>query len=330
MLAELVLRLWLAAPNPWRLDPELGPRLTPGAVVLQSREGYGRVPVDEHGWPDQPLPGPVEHRILLLGDSFTAGHEVGYGRRFSERLEQRLPGVELHNTGIGRGYPPFYAAVAQRAEPGRYDAVVVQLGDGDLFELDREDRIAFVRGGDGELELRQLPFPDRRSQVQRALGWLARHSALAEQLRDRLRRLAVQEQRRLRAKFGAEVAGGPMTGGALKESLPADLDERLDFFHEQLAPWHGRVLYLYLPKLEYDGPRVAPAFPEHARILREFAARHGSAFVDAGPALARAYQRTGQPLSGFANSRPGQGHLNAAGHAAVADTLAPHLRGRLP
>jgi hypothetical protein len=42
--------------------------------------------------------------------------------------------------------------------------------------------------------------------------------------------------------------------------------------------------------------------------------------------MAAAYARTGQPLTGFANSRLGEGHLNEGGHAAVAAAIATGLR----
>jgi lysophospholipase L1-like esterase len=41
--------------------------------------------------------------------------------------------------------------------------------------------------------------------------------------------------------------------------------------------------------------------------------------------MAAAYARSGQPLTGFANSRLGEGHLNASGHAVVADAIARGL-----
>lgn len=52
-------------------------------------------------------------------------------------------------------------------------------------------------------------------------------------------------------------------------------------------------------------------------------------YLDAGPALVASYQRTGLLPNGFLNSVPGLGHLNARGHAAVAEALAPVIASRL-
>lgn len=57
------------------------------------------------------------------------------------------------------------------------------------------------------------------------------------------------------------------------------------------------------------------------------AERLGFAFVDSVPLLDAETRRTGRPVHGFANTRPGYGHWNEEGHAVVGKALAGALCG---
>jgi len=49
---------------------------------------------------DDPLRESDEFRILFLGDSQTFGWGVPFGERFTERIEQNIPGVQVINAGV--------------------------------------------------------------------------------------------------------------------------------------------------------------------------------------------------------------------------------------
>jgi len=102
-------------------------------------------------------------RIVVLGDSFTFGEDVGDAETYAQRLEQSLPGTEVINLGV-HGYGHDQMLVTLREEALRYKPDVVLLG----FVYDDMERnvLAFrdyakprfvIR--DGALVLRGSPVP---------------------------------------------------------------------------------------------------------------------------------------------------------------------------
>ncbi len=67
------------------------------------------------------------HRILVFGDSFTAGDGVSNASRFTDVLETLLP-VEVHNFGLpGSGTDQQYIAYSKLAKGAPCDAVVIAV-----------------------------------------------------------------------------------------------------------------------------------------------------------------------------------------------------------
>ena len=334
-VGELAVRTWIHAPAERVMDRRFGPRWQPDATVIESREGFGRHRTDEAGRFDRPLAGPVQERVLLLGDSYSVGQQVDHGERFSEVVETALPGVEIVNEANGGWYPPYYAAWLRAHEVEDYAAVVVQIGEGDLFELHRPDRIRLQRDESGHWELVTEPFPTTMAPLRRLSRRVSEVSALYELTRQRLRLLADQERERLRARFDppTALAGGPedaATGaGVENEVIPDDAVGMLVALHRMLVAEHARIVYLYVPRLSYERSEETLEWPEAREVFREFARRSGATLVDPTDRMQAAYERTGRPLHGFHNSVMGTGHLNAFGHHVVGTTLAEALRPRL-
>lgn len=97
LAAELGLRAWAGVPQDDVAlvhrasdDPVLVYELTPGAVG--ERDGI-RIRINAEGFRDDPFPGPRrpgEFRVVVVGDSVTAGHSVPMADAFAQLLEQRL------------------------------------------------------------------------------------------------------------------------------------------------------------------------------------------------------------------------------------------------
>ena len=102
-------------------------------------------------------------RILVLGDSFTFGEDVGDDETYSHHLGQLLPGTEVINLGV-HGYGHDQMLIYLREEGVRYRPDVVILGflTGDMERnvLSFRDyaKPRFVREG-GRLALRNSPVP---------------------------------------------------------------------------------------------------------------------------------------------------------------------------
>jgi hypothetical protein len=85
---------------------------------------------------------------------------------------------------------------------------------------------------------------------------------------------------------------------------------------ELRTAYGSNLVILWTPRLDYFGGPNGPT-PTEAQV-REACARLDIDFIDTRTAFAREYARTRQPLQGFSNTAPGEGHWNAAGHAVVA------------
>jgi carbamoyltransferase len=67
-------------------------------------------------------------RILLFGDSFTAGDGVSNKYRFSDVLESSLPGIEVYNFGLpGTGTDQHYLVWNEIAKQYEHDLVVIAV-----------------------------------------------------------------------------------------------------------------------------------------------------------------------------------------------------------
>jgi carbamoyltransferase len=119
-------------PNQFRYDPDVGftflpnlqvrvPHETGGYLVRTNQWGFRdyRTPIaDSNGRP----------RVLLFGDSFTAGDGVSNGKRFSDELERLIPGIDVYNFALpGSGTDQQLVAFKKFALDLPCDLVVIAI-----------------------------------------------------------------------------------------------------------------------------------------------------------------------------------------------------------
>lgn len=112
-------------------DPVLGYRFVPGLKTRVRHEGGGyNVYCNQAGFRCEhevtPAPAPGVFRVLLFGDSFTAGDGVSNRFRFGDVLERRLQGVEILNFGLpGSGTDQQYLAFQELARGLEYHLLLI-------------------------------------------------------------------------------------------------------------------------------------------------------------------------------------------------------------
>lgn len=114
----------------FQYDSTLGHRYIPGLRARVEHEGGGYLLRTNqagfrcrHEFTAARTPG--RRRILLFGDSYTAGDGVSDDRRYAELLEALLPDVEVFNYGLpGSGTDQQYLAWHEHARGVEHDLVV--------------------------------------------------------------------------------------------------------------------------------------------------------------------------------------------------------------
>lgn len=292
---------------------------------------------------------PGKNRVVILGDSFSAGWGVELSETYGFLLEDEL-GVEFVNTARNGGSPLKYLPQARHfIDELRPDLLLVQLFDNDLNDnmVDREDFGVGDDGRMGALPPRFRPADDSPPSASRFLREL------------RLRRTLKSFSARLRGRAPSvsrfvEPGSFPerkvLTRAEVLAKFPLDFSPdrpwRDDFsFYDptQVAIWETParvhrgllsqllqecrdagvpVLLLYIPYYQvFLGP-TPPANP-HLSLLQEVCSEHDVPLIDATPLLGAA----ADPLL---LHHAYDGHLNAAGHAQLASSLAPRLRSAFP
>jgi lysophospholipase L1-like esterase len=113
-------------------DPVLGYRFAPGLKLRIPHEGGGYlVKTNRDGFrcDHQVTHGRNRaHRVLIFGDSYTAGDGISNGKRYADVLEDQLPDTEVLNFGLsGSGTDQQYLIFQQYAGKIEYDAVVISV-----------------------------------------------------------------------------------------------------------------------------------------------------------------------------------------------------------
>jgi lysophospholipase L1-like esterase len=102
-----------------------------------------------------------KRRVLVFGDSFTAGDGVSNGKRFSDELERMIAEVEIHNFGLpGSGTDQQLIAFKKFASHLPCDLVIVAIVVENIRRVVARFRPA--RLPDGQLVLRAKPYFELR------------------------------------------------------------------------------------------------------------------------------------------------------------------------
>jgi hypothetical protein len=163
----------------WQYHPVLGYHFIPGLKARIEHEGGGYLMrVNAAGFRCEREVTPQRtlgtKRVLIFGDSFTAGDGVSNRDRYTDLLEALLPGVEVLNFGLsGTGTDQQYLAWREYGKPIEHDLVVAAVylenikrnlahfratsdQDGQVLVLGKP---YFELNGDATLHLRHMPPP---------------------------------------------------------------------------------------------------------------------------------------------------------------------------
>jgi carbamoyltransferase len=159
--------------------PVIGYHFIPGLRSRLEHEGGGYlVRVNEAGFRSEheysKAKTPGKLRILLFGDSFTAGDAVSNKYRYGDRLETLLPGIEVYNFALpGTGTDQHYLVWREIAKEFEHDLVVIAAQVENIRRVVAHHRPSITADGEevllakpyfelmanGALELKNVPVP---------------------------------------------------------------------------------------------------------------------------------------------------------------------------
>jgi hypothetical protein len=303
-----------------RFDPDLGWTSVPD-TRLENFYGPGRhLTINGQGvranraYTAEPPAG--RRRALCVGDLFTFGPGVDDESTWCAQLEQIEPRLETVNLGQG-GYAldQSFLHVRREAVGFDFDVLLVAFTRDDFSRMDKDNYHHYGKpvlriGGNGELEVRNVPVPESG----RRLPWLVRNLSVFERLRIvELARPALRALRR--------PAATGLTAGEL-----ADLSGKVFEELARLSDQHGAALVLIdLPTYaDYENPNEL----WRQRIAREVHKRD-IPFIDLVEELrglsrsdvARLYE----PIDA-GDRRGSETPFSEEGHAWVAEAIRRQLR----
>jgi hypothetical protein len=309
--------------------------ITPGSTIVWKSEGWGRSYFGRFGIGCIPDVSRESRQLVLLwGDSDVEAFQVDDRRKMAQQLTALLA---EHGDNL---------VCASRAMGGDNLADYIL----DIPEYEKQipairRHVSLVNGADDIL-------PDQANDTRgvfRATGGyeLLRgpaeyHSSCAKRLIDKLRLyFAVPLLRGLTRDLSLRFAPGPVRpasdaapGGPGSGRTAADLGPAWEFLAGRLRQATGKnVTIVYVPHVpRIEGNRIACDDPD-GPLMSGFAAAcraAGMDFLNLHEVFVRHYDATGEFPRGFANSRPGDGHLNAAGHRLIAEALFEYLEKTRP
>lgn len=284
-------------------------------------------------------------RVLLLGDSFSAGWGVEFPEIYSSQLEEGL-GAEFVNAAKNGGCALWYIHQARYAAPKfEVDGVVIQIFDNDLIDCERSKKSLEVVDGQ---KVGPLPadLDPRQFGLSKGFSKSFNKLILRRKLRNLRRRIAGKTlHRQAYVKVGAFPDHKVLNRQEVREKwgpqlvAPPKWNADFDFHKTMTKAWSKRIVehnqylsqlidecqaaqrpvfVIYIPCyqifLRGMNKSQLQATNSFAQSLKELCKEKNTAFFDSS-------------VTFFDEPKPEElyflfdGHLNAAGHKKLAEAL---------
>jgi carbamoyltransferase len=329
----------------YEYHPVIGFRFVPEMKARIPHEGGGYLlRTNETGFrcdhPFARVRPPGTRRILLFGDSFTAGEGVSNGQRYGDHLERLVPGLEVFNFGLpATGLDQHYLIYKEYARAIEHDLLVIavfvenvrRVGSRYRYFLnDRGERVLYAKPyftlSDGRLELHGVPPPKLPIDPSALSEKERRHIFVLERfpkLKRLFKRLKQQPKfERVVVKTGLKDKALSLIGYQPIKEYDDPKNGAWLVMQALIARWvkeHDRPVVLMPIPLHHYVYEVSSPVPYQTR-LRTAAESAGGSFLDPLAALL-AYPLAERKTFYF----PDDGHLTRAGHEALAKGMAPAI-----
>ncbi|MBR3979387.1 MAG: hypothetical protein IKJ94_07185 [Oscillospiraceae bacterium] len=270
-------------------------------------EGVAFGTFDEKGYNNREV---IENPdILVLGSSHTEATNVLQTQNFSALLSEKFAGTyTVYNQGVAAHHflkvCKYLPRNAELNPEAKY--IIIETGNV-MFDREAVDgllngTVDFIASKHSGLvgALQKLPFP----------------RAVYHQLTGGLLDL-----------FMPQKTAGPATTLAEKQPEEKVYDDLFGYIQEALKRTEAQLIIMYHPTgiLQQDG---AVSFQENDAALAMFGSKcqeYGISFVDMTQPFLDMYATEHKLPHGFITGEAGSGHINADGHAKIAEELEKHI-----
>lgn len=285
-----------------------------------------------------------KRRILLFGNSFTAGEGVSNGHRYGDHLERIVPNLEVYNYGLpATGLDQHYLIYQEYAQNIDHDLLVIAVFVENIrrvgsryryFVNDEGERVLYGKPyyilRNGQLELRGVPppklpvDPDDLSAEDRRHIFVTERFPKLKRLFNRLKRHQIFDD--LAIKSGLKDHALAMLGYQPIKEYENPENTAWRVMQALITRWidgHRKLVVLMPIPLHHYVYEVASPRAYLTRLSSATEAAGGT-FFDPLPALVQ-YDLKERKMFYFAND----GHLTKLGHEALAKAMAPSISALL-
>jgi len=319
LLWELVLEITIIK-FPGSVNHPVMGRISRSGVYIQGTEGYCVTQINHLGFRGRNIPEKktYEYRTMILGDSFTEAFQVAENKTFCHLIQERLRRIshkehfKVVNIGKSGASPAAYIHLAEYYKKVvKPDCVIVQLNDGD-FIRDIFDSSAnfFVKNESNTYKtvfnnsISSKDFLNRIPQLTAIIKPLFSLSIVRIGFDNLKKMLAANtinpknEVRKLSPNYEGVIAWSVIK---LKEKYPD-------------------LIILYIPDLHEVDTTIEKQMKYQCTL-------NNVTFINMRKPFMNYVKKYHQPVNGFNNTTPGQGHLNVTGHQLVGIALTNYLKG---
>lgn len=301
-------------PTGWIETPEgPGPAgWNPNTILVHGTEGYGIIKIDENGYINPP--GTLqESYVLCMGSSHTQGKEVVMDENYSSLLNSHFSKGEgslaAYNIACDGNFLPtlikhFSAAV--QAYPDA-SVVTIEISTTDFSAEELNDTLQQVEYDESQSVKNRIKYMGFKEKLKIIIK---EYFPLISLVKSKLETTANSNN--------ADSVGKTDNSDAAKALRKALKLMRSKYDGEIIFIYHSQTL------IEEDGS-VTFAEDKLFSVLAKACKENNIRLVDMRPAFVEHYEKEKETPYGFANTKPGNGHLNKVGHRLIAESLIPYI-----
>lgn len=300
--------------NPLHASLHTKYRLEPNKTGIQITEGAGIPKSDSRGFVNDNLPLIEDGYVICMGSSQTVGFNVATDERYSDILNKKL------------GYTDKLGVYNVGYSGGKFEDMVHNFKE--ITEEFPNASLVVIETGPISLEMSDAKYNYAINQVSMsdlALGEKLAATETIDKLKMQLISLCPLGLLYIK-QYSSWIATGNAFTVFADESSPntENFDRCLALMRSE---FDGDIVVVYHNEIDSTITEVSPESADAGSDLRLLCEKNNIDFVNLLPLFEENYIETHKLPYGFINTEPGGGHLNATGHALIAEAIYSYMGG---